>query len=754
MGIPSSKLKHQPKNEISKSSKTLPPIILPLPTKNPHKKTSTSTNVCRHMKKIIKCLTFFTHHNDNIDKPHKKIRKRIHRRKVYQYNPTNQPTKPIISNTKINPTGNEITVTPTPPPLLPPEFQLHWIRSKKSLVSYALSKLAFFSKTSKEKLPPDNSTDNSPPPPLSKQIKFCYKNRALPTSVNATSSTTEKEAILPTSTQGHQISLYNLKIDQEHQISLDRLKIDQDHQISLYDLNINLERKSELLEKILSSPTIGATNDKYNFLRRKRSPKEIYWRNLRKFETLVALTESLSSISSFSCSSVEESVKLSEKIMQTAEVDENNNIFQEGQEITVMRAETPVEFDENGNPIIRPSQESSLEKKSSEKVSSEMTVESRSSLKENNFENLSGASPKSPPPKRIITRSKSPVEVDTFFMDWVKSRLSKSPEGSTEPQSTVVGQVETITTSHSSPTSSSTCSSDTKKDDKDDLDKANNDDKNEDDKKEKKKGPFAYLRKGGGRRASTAGRDWSASRSKSKSPEGAERKKMKGKGSKTKKSDTETTATAETSEATVKTVEEETKTVPTGKKKKATKAEAPPRPCEKCGPCAGKYSSSGAPPAYLDYGEGEYANQTGQAWKDKRKGDPVMDRLKNVDVVEEMTYLVPNPPDCGGGGDAGRDEEEVDDDCDYYAVCESCGEMEPIPEELKKELQAKRRRKKRKEKGESLPVTYSRRQRFNFKNKGDMCDDDGDVPPYPYEGQQCPGCRCTCCVAGLRRDLE
>ncbi|ODN01515.1 hypothetical protein Ocin01_05164 [Orchesella cincta] len=157
----------------------------------------------------------------------------------------------------------------------------------------------------------------------------------------------------------------------------------------------------------------------------------------------------------------------------------------------------------------------------------------------------------------------------------------------------------------------------------------------------------------------------------------------------------------------------------------------------KKGCCAGKGHRAGgvggAPPAYLDYGGGGAGGSSAGARR-RAQHDPVMERLKNVDVVEELTYMVPNPC-CGNESD--------EEDCEYYAVCDSCGEMEPLPEELKKKITGKGK------KDDSTPVTYSRRQRFNFKQKN---DDDEDGPPFRYNGSPGHSCRCNCCVAGLRRN--
>lgn len=170
------------------------------------------------------------------------------------------------------------------------------------------------------------------------------------------------------------------------------------------------------------------------------------------------------------------------------------------------------------------------------------------------------------------------------------------------------------------------------------------------------------------------------------------------------------------------------------KRKNRTRGESRRDLCrERRGSCGGKTACvGGAPPAYLDYGG---VASTAGASRRSRK-DPVMERLKNVDVIEELTYMVPN--ECGGGDDCESDE------FDYYAVCESCGEMEPLADELKP-AGCKKGIKE-------TPVTYSRRQRFNFKNKNEMGEDE-EGPPYPIDGLL-PGetCRCPCCQAGLRRN--
>lgn len=363
-------------------------------------------------------------------------------------------------------------------------------------------------------------------------------------------------------------------------------------------------------------------------------------------------------------------------------------------------------------------------------------LSSRESIK---IDNDSKSSISKLPPKRLISTSKNRVEVDVYFMDWVRKKMGIA---NNEPE-VVVNQAEKQEPSRSSSLES------TKKAEKKDCkpDPNNNEEENEDcepdsDNKEKqkeKKGPFKYLRRGEGRRASTACRSRSQSREEEKDDTTDTKKKGKmKKGTANTKDSTTTTAPTTATETA---------------KSKDPKKSSEEQDCRRCGPCGGKGQLSGAPPAYLDYGMGGAANCAGEAWKGKRKTDPVMDRLKNVDVVEEMTYLVPMP-NCGGQGDACdsmEGAEEDDDDCDYYAVCESCGEMEPIPEELKKELKSRKKKKK----VDNTPVTYSRRQRFNFKSKGDMCDEE-DGPPYPYEGLQCPGagCRCNCCVAGLRRNPE
>jgi len=141
------------------------------------------------------------------------------------------------------------------------------------------------------------------------------------------------------------------------------------------------------------------------------------------------------------------------------------------------------------------------------------------------------------------------------------------------------------------------------------------------------------------------------------------------------------------------------------------------------------------PPAYLDYnycsGSGGYSSKGGRC----SNRNPILDRLKNVDVIEELQYNVP------GADPAGDSKvENEDDDFDYFYVCTECGERTEAdiccPKGSKKQ-------------SKTNPVTYSRRQRFNFTSTRNACSDEEDGPPFKWPAN---ACRCLCCVAGLRRN--
>jgi hypothetical protein len=129
------------------------------------------------------------------------------------------------------------------------------------------------------------------------------------------------------------------------------------------------------------------------------------------------------------------------------------------------------------------------------------------------------------------------------------------------------------------------------------------------------------------------------------------------------------------------------------------------------------------PPVYIDYTSCSSRKTSGG----QQGGNLIIDRLKNVDVIEELQYQVP-------GGECG---DNSDEDFDYYYQCPECGDMEPC--------------KNANGDGKGTctkPVTYSRRQRFNFAHKGNSDDDEG--PPFSWAASD--KCPCVCCRAGLRRN--
>jgi hypothetical protein len=149
-----------------------------------------------------------------------------------------------------------------------------------------------------------------------------------------------------------------------------------------------------------------------------------------------------------------------------------------------------------------------------------------------------------------------------------------------------------------------------------------------------------------------------------------------------------------------------------------------------CGPAA--------PPVYLDYkstscGSSGYGGR-GNRWK---TGNPIIDRLKNVDVIEELQYNCPE----SDTGDCLKSKFD-DPDFDYFYVCDGCGET------MDGDCPCGTG-----DNSSSKPVTYSRRQRFNFtsSNNAQNDDDDDDGPPFKWPAD--PNlCCCPCCVAGLRRN--
>jgi len=130
--------------------------------------------------------------------------------------------------------------------------------------------------------------------------------------------------------------------------------------------------------------------------------------------------------------------------------------------------------------------------------------------------------------------------------------------------------------------------------------------------------------------------------------------------------------------------------------------------------------NSGAPPVYISSygGSGRGGGGACHSTCGQGKNNP-LDRLRNVDVIESLCYYpAKDDSECSD-----RDGGEP---MDMYEVCDDCGEMEYIGEQLPK----------RKKKPNRKPVTYTRKQRFNFKNPEEdlpvipAFPEDNDGPPY------------------------
>jgi len=167
---------------------------------------------------------------------------------------------------------------------------------------------------------------------------------------------------------------------------------------------------------------------------------------------------------------------------------------------------------------------------------------------------------------------------------------------------------------------------------------------------------------------------------------------------------------------------------PTGGDRESDNGKGRDRKLGCCCPQNNYYNACAAPPSYLDYGGPDPCRSGGVGGRARgRSGNPYMDRLRNVDVIEELNYCTP-------GGGCGQQCD--DDDCPYdcFLMCNECGEMEPVPKPEKKACSS----------NQGSPVKYTRRQRFNFQNG----EGDPDSPPFPWTSTSCG---CPCCKAGSRR---